>query len=79
MTTRILKTLKHSFYDKVLNETLVLTDFIDDENIINDYGLTLNRITFIPIARIRFYLEERGAGLAQKMKDDIENADYPFF
>lgn len=70
--------LKDEFYDKALNRTLIISDFIDDEDIINDYGLLMRMNNFTPIGFIEFYLVNEGKDYATQMQKDIKEGDYPF-
>lgn len=69
--------LNNKFYDEVLNKTLVITDFIDDDAFIEAYDLTISILNFTPLAYIRFNLEVQGKEQAAKMIDDIINGEYP--
>lgn len=66
-----------SLYDKVINKTLLIEDFIDQE-FIDDYSLSINILNFIPIGSITFTLDKPGRENAFKMIRDLCKGDYPF-
>lgn len=70
--------LINNFYLEVVNKTLLLRDFIEDEKLIEDYSLSIKILNFTPIAYIKFILEEKGRDQAFKMIEDIKKMDYHF-
>jgi hypothetical protein len=69
--------LNNGFYDKAIDRTIKITDFIDEE-IINEYGLKMTMRNFSPIGYIEFILENKGKEYASQMHKDLQDGDYPF-
>lgn len=70
--------LKYSFYDEVVNKTLVIDDFFKDYTLIEEYSLTIKILNFTPIGSITFVLEKEGRKYAKQMIEDLKNLKYPF-
>ncbi len=70
--------LNGNFYDKVINKTLVISDFIKDETLVDDYALTIKILNFTPMASIQFVLEKQGKDYAFQMIEDLKKGNYPF-
>ena len=70
--------MQYSFYDKIINKTLKIDDFIDDQTIVDEYLLTINILNFTAIGSITFILEEKGKEQAKQMIKDLKKLNYPF-
>lgn len=70
--------LKDHFYVKHLKETLVISDFIDDQSLIEKYLFTIKPMKTAPLASITFILEEKGKKKAEEMINDLLKGNYPF-
>lgn len=70
--------MQYNFYDKVVNKTLKIDDFIDDQTIVGEYLLTIEILNFTPIGSITFILEEKGKEQAKQMIKDLKKLNYPF-
>lgn len=69
--------VSNSFYDKAMDRSLVITDFMDAE-MISTYGLKMTMRNFTPIAYIEFILLNKGKKYASQMQVDLYEGDYPF-
>lgn len=70
--------LKPTFYDKVVDKTLNIKDFIDDEDFINQYKFTISIMDFTPFVTITFALENKGKENASSLVRELLRRNYPF-
>ncbi len=70
--------LSNHLYDKVINKTLVISDFILDKALINEYSLSINILNPHLSGSITFFLDEKGKDKALKMINDLKRGNYPF-
>ncbi len=67
-----------ALYDKVVNKTLVVTDFINDEELINKYEFSISILDFIPISMITFVLKNKGKHYADILIEELKKRNYPY-
>lgn len=67
-----------TLYDKVVNKTLVVSDLIKDQKLINKYNFYLSILDFIPFSMITFVLEKKGKIHAEALIEELKNRNYPF-
>lgn len=68
--------MNHHFFDEVVNKTLVITDFIDDDQLISEYNLSISIMNVNPFTIIEFILIDKGKEHAYKMMEDLKTGDY---
>ncbi len=70
--------MNHAFYDKVVNKTLLISDFIGDEELINRYEFTISILDFTPFATITFVLKNKGIENAAILVRALKKRNYPY-
>lgn len=70
--------LKYSFYDEVVNKTLLIDDLLKDQVLIDELALSISILNFMPFGYLSFVLEETGKEFAKQMIEDLKSLNYKF-
>ncbi|HZJ89960.1 MAG TPA: hypothetical protein VFD05_04770 [Bacilli bacterium] len=67
-----------ALYDKVVNKTLVVSDLVKDNELINQYKFSINILDFLPFSMITFVLKNKGKYYADILIKELKKKNYPY-